>query len=140
MKKRAQSLLDQWSRQINNIQSEYDREGDYDFGYRKMQNKLEKLRKQSIPEDQDNEVKGKKRLSKDPSDIGVVRNKMGVTMGEKNAFNFTERPERREINRFDQKKSNESGRGKINKTLLNIKKANTRSEGNKDMATVKRDV
>ena len=61
-------------------------------------------------------------------------------MGEKNAFNFTERPERREINRFDQKKSNESGRGKINKTLLNIKKANTRSEGNKDMATVKRDV
>ena len=65
---------------------------------------------------------------------------MGIMLPDKNAFDFVEKVERRDEGGKDQerKKQDDSGRQKLQKTLLNLKKQNSRqTSSNKNMATVK---
>jgi len=65
----------------------------------------------------------------------ITRGRMGIMLPEKNAFEFYVRPKQQFVN---QKRINqESGKAKLNKALLQIKRAKTKGTSSKDMATVK---
>ena len=62
---------------------------------------------------------------------------MGIMLPERAAFDFVKRPDARTDSAKPKKKENESGKAKLQKTLLQLKKSNTRSSSSKGMATVK---
>jgi hypothetical protein len=63
---------------------------------------------------------------------------MGIMLPDKNAFEFVHRPQKREQMSAEKKKDGESGKAKIQKRLLQMKRANTKSSSSsKEMATVK---
>jgi hypothetical protein len=91
-------------------------------------------------EDQDDSLgkaQKKKKQSKLDDKKQVTRGKMGVMLPEKNAFDFVVRPDKREDRGQEKKKDAESGKSKLQKTLLQLKRANTRPTSTKGMATVK---
>lgn len=56
---------------------------------------------------------------------------------ERAAFDFVYRPDARGDQAKPKKKENESGKARLQKTLLSLKKSNTKSTSSKGMATVK---
>lgn len=51
-----------------------------------------------------------------------MRGRMGIVMPERNAFDFTERPKETVEQRAEKKTNNESGKAKLQKRLLALKK------------------
>lgn len=49
--------MDKWSRMIYNIKRDYDAGGDYDVEYRKLQSKLDEIRKAGKANDEEEEAK-----------------------------------------------------------------------------------
>ena len=121
-KKMAKRIIDKWSRIIYEISSNYDADG-FDRNYRSLQNKLSSM-KQTPPSSQD---------------ARITRSRIGIILPERNAFDFIERPERRETTER-KKAGEENGKAKLQKTLLQLKRSNTKGTGNKSMATVKIDI
>ena len=108
--KQATRIIDKWSRMIYNIRSSYDAEGEYTAKYQALQNKIEKLR------------------TADPLTLEgqIQRTRVGVLLPERNAFDFVEKPvPQMESAKMqgDRKKEMESGKGKLQKTLLQLKKS-----------------
>ncbi len=62
---------------------------------------------------------------------------MGIMLPERNAFEFIQRPRAKEVNVYDKKKDSETGRARLQKTLLQMRRAKTRQTTSKEMATVK---
>jgi len=69
---------------------------------------------------------------------------MGIMLPERNAFDFVMRPESKDLNYQKSgdsdgktKKDGESGKQKLTKTLMQLKKQNIKSTSSKNMATVK---
>jgi len=67
-----------------------------------------------------------------------MRSRIGIILPAKNAFDFTVRPDS-SIDVKDKKSNEVSGKSKLQKTLLQLKKANMKSYSSKGMATVKID-
>lgn len=62
---------------------------------------------------------------------------MGVMLPDKNAFDFTVRVQNRDDSIKEKKKEDESGKARLSKILLQLKKKNTKPCSSKGMATVK---
>ena len=67
----------------------------------------------------------------------ITRGRMGIMLPDKNAFDFVVRVDKKEVSIKDKKKEAESGKFKLQKTLLQLRKSNTKPTTNKGMATVK---
>lgn len=156
IKRQASLIVDKWARSVYNIQSEYDPTGKFDDNYRVYQERLlqQKQEKQkalqieemhnqgeSENDDSDSPTPGKTKRGKTRKPIDeskdIQRGRMGIMLPERNAFEFVHRPKAKEINVHDRKKEGESGRYKLQKTLLQMRRANTRQTTSKEMATVK---
>lgn len=61
---------------------------------------------------------------------------MGIMLPERNAFDFVLRPER-DVVMQKEKKKDESGKQRLQKTLMQLKKSNIKPTSTKGMATVK---
>lgn len=137
--------MDKWSRVIYGINTQYDPEGYYDADYKELQRKLDKVRAQNTrqPNDQVEEQEGsskkKKKGADNPLEGQITRGRIGIILPERNAFDFTERPEKQVEANKEKKKDQESGKAKLQKTLLQLKKSNMKSSSSKGMATVKID-
>lgn len=62
---------------------------------------------------------------------------MGIMLPDKNAFDFVLRVDNRDANLKERKKDAESGKSKLQKTLLQLKRSNNKAASIKGMATVK---
>lgn len=152
MRPLAKSITDKWSRIIYQINTKYDPEGEYDCEYRQLQKKLDNVKQvhaanaaHNNNEDDDGREeggplrrrKGGKRES-DGNGQHIMRSRVGIILPDKNAFDFTVRPESN-VDFQDKKQNQDSGKAKLQKTLLQLKKANMKSYSSKGMATVKMD-
>eukprot|EP00347_Sterkiella_histriomuscorum_P013105 403365998 len=145
VKRLAKSILEKWFRSIYKIQSNYDQDLEFDNNYKEFQKKILKQKKQIKNQDDqesDDDAKRKskksestKSKSKDMQNFMKISNQstrnnnpFPVLLPERNAFDFTKRPERREEATYNKKKETDSGRYKIKRILDTMKKKNEQSK------------
>ncbi|CDW71719.1 protein iws1 homolog [Stylonychia lemnae] len=150
----AKHIIDKWSRQLYQINQEYDAEGNFDKTYRNYQAKMIKRKQKVISnlqpehdsedEPAQNDIQDKsteqalkkKKHAEDEEKKEITRGRMGIMLPERNAFDFVVRPDARDVQLKDKKKD-ETGKQKLQKTLLQLKKQNIKPTSTKGMATVK---
>lgn len=62
---------------------------------------------------------------------------MGIILPERNAFDFTNRPSQSHDHFVERRRDQESGKAKLQKSLLKLKKEKNKQFTNKNMQTVK---
>lgn len=150
----AKKIMDRWSRLVFGIKTNYSRDAeDDDEGdahqeqYKRLKRKLQELkqvaqtRKSDDSEDENDKAATSNENSepkiREPKAEQVVRSRAGIIMPAKNAFDFIEKPQSRDIGDHRMAFGQTKGHEKLRKVMSTLKKAGRPSGFSSKMAIAK---